>query len=118
MMIKAFNSKKGTSDFIVTGITFYIIFFSLLVLFMSITGATKYITSDITSGELQPPQPPQDTGSFWDNLVLSLQYRVGQLDYFFRLFTLSANFQIFTGLVMTPFLLLLLMYILSMVRGN
>jgi len=118
MMIKFFNSKKGTSDFLAKGIMFYIIFFIFLAIFITISGAEKYITSDVTISDLQPPQPPMDTGSFWDNLVLSLQYRVSQLNYFFNLFTISVNFQIFTAFITVPFLLLVLMYILEMIRGN
>lgn len=107
-------SNKGGSDFLRRALVNYIIFFIFLGIIISF-GAGRFITSDVV---VAPPEPVAPTGSFFTALVNGLSWVADNIYYFFDLFSLSVNLQIFTGIIMTPFLVILIMFIIETIRGH
>lgn len=112
MMIKL--SNKGASDFLRQAIISYIIFFIFLGIIISF-GAGRFITSDVI---LDPPIPTAPTGDWFTDLVNGISWPIENMVYFFNLFYLSVNLQIFTGIIMVPFFIILLMFIIETIRGH
>ena len=112
MMIKI--SNKGSSDYLKEGIISYVIFIMFLGILVSF-GAGAYITSDTIT---DPPVPTAPTGDWFTDLVGGISWPIENIVYFFDLMGKSFNLQIFTGIILTPFLILVLMYIVETVRGN
>lgn len=107
-------SNKGASDFLRGAIVNYIIFFIFLSVVISF-GAGDYITSDVVS---EPPIPSALTGDWLQDAWSSLTYAFNNLTYFFELMSLSVNLQVFTGIIMIPFFVILFMFILETMRGH
>lgn len=112
MMIKI--SNKGASDFLRRAIINYLIFFIFLGIIISF-GAGRFITSDTI---LEPPVPEPPSGDWFTDLVQGISWPINQLTYFINLMTHSVNLQIFTGIVMVPFLVIVIMFVIETVRGH
>jgi len=93
-----------TNEMATSGIIFLTIFFIVEFLLVSYAGAGKYITSPEI---LAPPEP-----------AFSLTFAIDSIIYFFTLFAYNGNFGIFNIVLLVPYTLMIIMYIVSAIRGN
>lgn len=100
------------SDYVKEGIISYVIFIIFLGILISL-GAGDYITSDVIT---DPPVPTPPTGDWFTDLVSGISWSVENMVYFFELMGKSFNLQMFTGIILTPFLILVLMYIIEVIK--
>lgn len=108
-------NNKGVSDRITSYLLAYIVFFIVIYLIVTIGGAGSFITADTI---LEPPTPEAPAGDWWTAIVDTVSYSIANLEYFFNLLAYSPQFGVFTGLMTIPFLIIIVMYIIEVVRGN
>jgi len=106
--------NKGGSDFLRGSILFYLVFF-LAVESLATMGAGVFMDVEELP-EIGTPDEP--TPGFFGGLVDGLDYAFSSMGYFFALLIYSPDFAMFTTLLIIPFVLLVLMYIIETGRGN
>lgn len=104
------HNKKGGSDFLRSGIIFFITLFIFIGIIASF-GFGDFITVETP----EQPQPLEPSGNW---ILDALTYVGNNLTYFFGLLGMSIDFGIFTSLIFVPFLILVTMFILETIRGH
>jgi len=109
------NSKKGTSNAVVMGIVFFLIFFSIEFIAVTYLGADSYVNAP----EIQPPSTPEaPSTNIAEALIDAVMYPIENIGYFFSLMLYGGSFGVLNSMLMLVFFVLLLMYVLQLVRGN
>lgn len=109
------SSNKGSSETVNRGIIFFTIFFIAMYMFVTYGGAGRFISAEEV---VPPPEPNQPSETFWGGLVDGITYTFSNMGYFFNLMTHSASFGVFTGIIMVVWVMLIIMFILHLARGN